>query len=116
MEKTMHLDKKTENTLIESLPNNKVASTLAYFYSIFSDSTRIKILVALISSEMCVKDLSTLLNINQTTISHQLKTLRSIGVVRCTRKNKFLFYRVSNKLISTIMLKGVDYISTRHIA
>lgn len=109
--KTIHLNEETETTLLDSVPNNRVANSLAYFYSIFSDSTRIKIIVALISSEMCVGDISTILNINQTTVSHQLKILRSIGAVTSTRKNKYLFYKVSNRLISSIMLNGVDYIS-----
>lgn len=110
------LNQSKKNTLMDSVPNNLVARRLAYFYSIFSDSTRIKIIVALISSEMCVQDISNLLGINQTTISHQLKTLRSVGAVKCKRKNKYLIYSVSNHLISNIMLSGVDYIFTHKIA
>ncbi len=116
MEKTKYIKEEKVLKLIDSVPNNTVASKLAYFYSIFSDSTRIKIIVALISSEMCVQDISIMLGINQTTISHQLKTLRSVGAVQCKRQNKYLLYSVSNRLINNIMLNGVDYIFAHQTA
>jgi ArsR family transcriptional regulator len=81
----------------------------------FSDSTRLKIIVSLLYREMCVNDLSSLLNINQTTISHQLKILKSNGAVTTNRINKFIFYKVNNQLINNIMLNGVDYISNKNV-
>ena len=106
----IHLDKDIENIIRTHLPNKNVCNKLAYFYSIFSDSTRLKILVSLMLSEMCVNDLANILNTHQTTISHQLKFLRASGVVRCTRKNKFIFHKVSDKFIRLMMLNGFDYI------
>ena len=107
---TTHLNQDSELLLMESIPNSKVCTKLANFYSIFSDSTRLKIIITLLLKEMCVSDLSAILNINQTTISHQLKILKSLGTVTATRKNKFIFYKVNNKLINNIMCNGVDYI------
>lgn len=106
----IHLNKAVENNLKEGLPNAKVCEKLALFYSMFSDSTRLKIITALLTEEMCVNDLSTLLNINQTTISHQLKILKSNGAVTCKRDNKFIFYKVTSKFINNVMISGVDYI------
>ena len=106
----IHLDQDTEKRIKEHLPNKKVCSKLAYFYSIFSDTTRLKILVTLLLSEMCVNDLARILELNQTTVSHQLKILKSCGVVSTTRKNKYIFYKVTDKFIEIIMLNGVDYI------
>jgi DNA-binding transcriptional ArsR family regulator len=105
-----HLDHAIANTIKENLPNEKTCNNLAYFYSIFSDSTRLKILISLLLSEMCVNDLSNLLNINQTTISHQLKILKSNGVVIATRKNKYIFYKIKDKFINSIMINGVDFL------
>lgn len=109
----IHLDEESQLILKENIPNTKVCNKLAFFYSMFSDSTRLKIIITLLLKEMCVNDLSKVLNINQTTISHQLKILKSNGAVSTTRKNKFIFYKVDNKFINDIMIKGVDYLLTK---
>ena len=109
----IHLDHSSHTLLQESIPNNKICLQLADFYSMFSDSTRLKIIIALLIREMCVNDLSQTLNINQTTISHQLKILKSNGAVTTTRHNKFVFYKVTNTFINSIMINGVDYLLNR---
>lgn len=111
MEKSslMYLDKDIESTIKENMPSDQIVTNLSSFYSIFSDGTRLKILISLLLGEMCVNDLSNLLNINQTTISHQLKILKTSGAVTATRKNKFVFYRATNKFINNIMINGVDF-------
>lgn len=110
MKQLIHLDSDSKDTLFETLPNKIVCEKLTMFYSMFSDPTRLKIMICLIFNKMCVNDLATILNINQTTISHQLKILRSSGVVTTTRDSKFIFYKLTNKFISDIMLSGVDYV------
>ena len=115
MNNLIHIDNQTENLIKESLPNNKVCNRLAYFYSIFSDTTRLRILVCLLASEMCVNDIANILSLNQTTVSHQLKILKSSGVVSCCRKNKFIFYKITDKFINLILLDGVDFVLTKKI-
>ena len=107
---TIHLDTSSHDEIKTNLPNKTVCNKLADFYSMFSDSTRLKIITALLLKEMCVNDLSQLLNINQTTISHQLKILKSNGAVSTTRQSKYIFYKVNNNIINNIMLNGFDYI------
>lgn len=110
----IHLDMQSQSIIKDNLPNTKVCSKLADFYSLFSDSTRLKIITALLLKEMCVNDLSILLGLNQTTISHQLKILKSNGAVTTTRNNKFIFYKVNNNIINNIMINGVDYILNKN--
>lgn len=111
----IHLDFDSQQALQSSLPNSEVCNKLTQLYSMFSDSTRLKIIISLLYKEMCVNDLSELLKTNQTTISHQLKILKSNGAVSVTRKNKFIFYKVNNSVINEIMLNGLDYISNKAI-
>lgn len=92
------------------LPEEKTCYKLADFFSIFSDTTRIKILSALAVSEMCVNDISRILNINQTTVSHQLKLLKSIGAVKFRRDGKIIYYSLASKVINDCLLSGVDYL------
>lgn len=105
-----HLSNIDAEIIKNNMPSNIICNNLAIFYSIFSDSTRLKIIIALLLSEMCVNDLSTLLDINQTTVSHQLKVLKSSGAVTSIRKNKFIFYKVDDRFINNIMINGVDFI------
>lgn len=103
------LEKSTQDLIKNSIPNEQVCSNLSSFYSVFSDNTRLKILISLLTCEMCVNDLSKLLDINQTTLSHQLKILKSNGAVTTTRRNKYIFYKATNKFVNNIMINGVDF-------
>ena len=67
-------------------------------------------LSALAISDMCVTDLAVVLNLNQTTVSHQLRLLRDLGAVKYKRQGKILFYSLKNDLISEVLLKGVEFL------
>ena len=77
---TMLLDRRTKELIKEYVPEGEVLSSIVCFFSVFSDSTRVRMLSALAISEMCVTDLSRVLEINQTTVSHQLRLLMLKGV------------------------------------
>lgn len=99
-----------QKDLNEFMPENGTIEKLANFFSSFSDSTRIKIITALCLNEMCVNDISQLLNINQTTVSHQLKFLKQYGAVTSRRDGKVIYYNISCDDISEVMLNGVNYL------
>lgn len=110
MSKIIVLPISMQNNLVEYMPKQATLEKLANFFSIFSDSTRIKILTALTISEMCVNDLSILLGINQTTVSHQLKFLKQSGAVKSNRQGKLIYYSIANTNINEVMLNGVNYL------
>ena len=110
MQKALSLSKNEANVIQQYIPNNAILSDLARFFNLFSDSTRIKILSALSLSELCVNDISLVLKLNQTTVSHQLKILRDAGFVGYRRQGKIIFYSLTNKYINDIMLTGVNYL------
>ena len=83
---------------------------LVGFFTAFSDFTRLKILSALSISEMCVTDLSVLLAINQTTVSHQLRLLKNLSAVVSRREGKVIYYALKDELVSDVLLKGVEYL------
>ena len=93
------------------LPQDKKLNTLADFFSMFSDVTRLKIISALSVSEMCVGDISKILNINQTTVSHQLKILKSASLVKFRREGKIIYYSISDSIINDCLSTGVDYVA-----
>ncbi len=92
------------------MPDSSSTNKIARFFSLFSDNSRVRLLSALAIAPLCVTDLSTLLDMNQTTVSHQLKILRDMDVVTYERKGKVLYYRIANSKINDILLIGVEYL------
>jgi len=108
--KLLKADEQTVNELDCYLPEGNILQQLADFFAIFSDTSRIRILSALALSEMCVSDLSNILQINQTTLSHQLKLLKSQKLVNSRREGKIILYSASNYVINDLMLSGIEHL------
>ena len=104
------LDKRLQTMVEEYVPNGEILDELVCFFSIFSDYTRLKMISALAISEMCVSDLSTLLKLNQTTVSHQLRLLKNLNAVKTKRQGKVVFYSLRNQTLSEVLLKGVEFL------
>lgn len=110
MQSTMLLDGRTADLVREYVPEGDVLESVVMFFSIFADPTRVRLLSALAISEMCVTDLSRILNINQTTVSHQLRLLKNLGIVKSERSGKIIFYSLVSDLVNDVMLKGVEFL------
>lgn len=104
------LDKKLQNLVTDYIPNEDILAELVRFFNIFSDVTRLKMLSALAIAEMCVTDISVMLSLNQTTVSHQLRILKDLGAVRYRREGKVVFYSLKNDMINEVLLKGVEFL------
>ncbi len=86
-------------------------SKLSEFYKVFGDTTRLHILYTLLQKEMCVGDLSKLLNISQSAISHQLKILRLYSLVRYEKKGQCVFYSITDEHVKKILEDGFLHMS-----
>lgn len=95
----------------EKLPQEEMLYELAEFFKVFGDTTRIRILCALFEAEMCVCDLSALLNISQSAISHQLRGLKSARIVKFRREGKVVYYSLDDEHIKHIFDEGFRHIS-----
>lgn len=84
---------------------------LSELFSMFSDTTRIRILYALSACEMCVRDLSLLLNMTQSAVSHQLALLKRGRLVKARREGKVMFYSLADSHVRTILSQGMDHIN-----
>ena len=83
---------------------------LAELFKVFGDTTRVKILCALYESEMCVCDLSILLNVTQSAISHQLRVLKSARLVKFRRSGKIVYYSLDDEHVMHIFDEGLKHI------
>lgn len=95
----------------DQLPAEETLYDLAELFKVFGDTTRIKIICALFESEMCVCDLSCLLNMTQSTISHQLRVLKSARLVKFRREGKVVYYSLDDEHIKHIYDAGLNHIS-----
>lgn len=84
---------------------------LAEFFKAFSDPTRLKIILALSKKELCVCKISDIVQMSQSAVSHQLKYLKNINIVKCRREGKSIMYSLSDMHISHIYGEGLVHIS-----
>ena len=110
MNNYVSLDQATLNNLKYYMPENDTLRQLANIFCIFCDYTRLKILSALSLRDMCVSDLCLYLNLNQTTVSHQLRTLKDLDAVIDKREGKIIVYSIKKSVITDILSNGVDFL------
>ncbi len=110
MSQMLLLDKRTQSLIEDYVPQGEILEGVVCFFSVFADYTRVKILSALAISPLCVTDLSRILSINQTTVSHQLRFLKSAGIVRCVRQGKIVFYSLTTDAVTDVILKGIEFL------
>ncbi|MCQ2555772.1 MAG: metalloregulator ArsR/SmtB family transcription factor [Clostridia bacterium] len=116
MENTNILQKNTytqfnineEFALKKLMPEEKDVNFLASFFAAFSDETRLKVIILLCIKPLCVGEISNVLNINQSTISHQLKLLKDGNIIDCSRCGKNMLYYIKNSQLEHVLEKAVD--------
>lgn len=92
------------------LPKEECLYDLAEFFKIFGDSTRIKIIFSLYNSEMCVCDLAEVIGVSQSGISHQLRLLKQMKVVKYRKEGRVVYYSLDDDHIYEILKAGFAHI------
>ena len=93
------------------LPDEDLLFDLAELFKVFGDSTRVRIISALLHSPMCVCDIAVLLGMSKSAISHQLRALRQTRLVRYRREGKVVFYSLDDVHIGNIFKQGLAHVS-----
>ena len=93
------------------MPDEESLYDLAELFKVFGDTTRIRILYVLFESEMCVCDIAEILNMTQSSISHQLRVLKQARLVRNRREGKQICYSLADEHVRTIIGQGMDHIN-----
>lgn len=99
------------NKVRSKMPVDETFFDLAEFFKVFGDSTRIKVLWALFTSEMCVCDIAALLNMTQSAISHQLRVLKQAKLVKNRKDGKVVYYSLDDDHIKLILDQGIEHIN-----
>lgn len=97
-------------SITATMPEEDELYDLAELFSVFGDSTRIRILFVLVNGELCVCDIAETLNMTQSAISHQLKLLKQSRLVKSRREGKSIFYYLADDHVRSIIGMGMEHI------
>lgn len=92
------------------MPQDDLIYDLAEFYKVFADSTRMKIIYALMENELCVCDIAAIVRTTQSAISHQLRILKQAKLVKYKKDGKVVYYSLDDEHIAEIVKKGREHI------
>jgi len=92
------------------MPEENQLFELADFFKVFGDSTRIKIICTLFNGEMCVGTIANVLDMSQSSISHQLRVLKSSRLVKARKEGKQVFYSLDDMHVEEIYHMGIEHI------
>jgi ArsR family transcriptional regulator len=106
-------DTEENRKIKESMPNEETLSDLSEFFKMLGDSTRIKIICVLFHGEMCVGSIVELLEMSQSSISHQLRILKTHKIVKARKDGKQVFYTLDDHHIKLIYEMGLEHVFER---
>lgn len=104
-----------ENRIIkakEQMPPLKNVAQIASIYKLLGDPTRLRIMLALNASEMCVCDLAALLETTPSAVSHQLRLLRTARLVHARKEGKIVYYNLEEESAQGLLREGLLYLET----
>ncbi len=99
-EKIVDLEKVTKIKKI--MPSDDLLFDIAEVFKVLGDTTRMKIISALLESELCVGDIAEITNSTQSAISHQLRVLKQAKLVKFRKEGKAAYYSLDDEHISTL--------------
>ena len=105
-----HVHEIAVHQIEDGMPAEDVVRALVDFYKVFGDVTRIKILYALLQAESCVCAIAEGIGMTQSAVSHQLRTLKQMKLVKNRREGKTIYYSLADSHIQTILSHGMEHI------
>ena len=104
------LHKDIVEKVLNQIESEQTLTKISCFYKAFADITRIKIINMLDCNEMCVCDISVLLNMTKSAVSHQLTYLKKLNIVKSRRQGKQVFYSLDDEHVKQVFEKGKEHV------
>lgn len=104
------IDKDKIELAQKSMSDSTTLSETADVFSLLGDYTRIRILQALSTTELCVCDLAAILGATSSAVSHQLRLLRSKGIVKYRREGKVVYYSLADEHVHQLLTQMIKHI------
>ena len=108
-----HLDVRGTAVRRQTLLRARTVEALADTFRVLGDPTRVRILDALASGELCVCDIASLVGISESAVSHQLRLLRGMRLVRPRRAGRLVYYAVDDQHILELMKQAMTHVQER---
>lgn len=96
------IDLEKVNRIKKIMPSDDLLFDIAEVFKVFGDTTRMKIISALLEAELCVGDIAEITNSTQSAISHQLRVLKQAKLVKFRKDGKTVYYSLDDEHISTL--------------
>ena len=106
---TTCVDQQRVERVQQSLPAVEVLQEAAEIFKVLADPNRLRLLHALAQEEMCVCDLSELVEISASAVSHQLRLLRTARLVKYRRPGKMVYYRLDDEHVGRLLQEGLRH-------
>ena len=103
-------NREASQQLFDTMPDEELLYDLADLFKVFADTTRIKILYALMGHSRCVADIAEIVGATQSAVSHQLRTLKQARLVKFQRDGKNVIYSLSDNHVYTMLAQGMTHI------
>lgn len=103
-------DRADTDCLLETMPEDELLYDLADQFKAFADTTRIKILYALMGRNLCVADIAEIIGATQSATSHQLRVLKQARLVKFQRDGKNTIYSLSDNHVHTMLAQGMTHL------
>jgi DNA-binding transcriptional ArsR family regulator len=94
----------------DTVMDQDTARTIARFFQVLADPTRVRIVKALADNEWCVSDLTQALGMDQPAVSHQLKYLRELGLVDWRKRGRHVYYSLSDQHLDQILVSSIAHL------
>ena len=111
--RVFHLDPAKVSALKRTLLGNDSVVALAETFKVLGDTTRVRILDALARAELCVCDIARLLGLSESAVSHQLRLLRGMRLVRPRRAGRMVYYTLDDQHIVGLFEQGLEHVEER---
>ena len=108
-----HLEAAKVSALKSTLLGDSSVVALAETFKVLGDTTRVRILDALSRAELCVCDIARLLGLSESAVSHQLRLLRGMRLVRPRREGRMIHYTLDDQHIVGLFKQGLEHVQER---
>lgn len=107
-EKVLHQE--SVQKAVSHIPDTDTLRSLTDIFKALSDPNRLKIVIALARCELCVCDLAAISGSSDSAVSHQLRILRNLKIVRFRREGKIVFYRLDDDHVETLISQSLEHV------
>jgi DNA-binding transcriptional ArsR family regulator len=104
------VDRARVNNVLTCMPDAGLIEALSDIFKALGDPTRLRIVSALAVNELCVCDLANLLGSSISAVSHQLRVLRNMKLVKHRKEGKMVYYSLNDQCVETLLAEGLRHI------